>query len=316
MPARRPLDTRLPLARSTVTNRERIRCSSSRLGEYSAGHCQKAQRCGLLDDDSPTAGIAGDRSRFKGSDMIDAIIDLYHLNTANLVTAMAGGIVAVIHKATEGATVKDAEYRKRRDKARALGLLWGAYHYSSGVSVADQVANFLEHALPGENYLVALDWESSTSGPDMTLDQACRFVEMIKSELGRWPVVYGGRLLRETVGAKRQAALANCPLWYSRYATAPIGIPTATWPTYTLWQYTDGNSGPLPHTVKGIGRCDRNRFAGTIDDLKLQWPFSRKDEGVAFGPGGQILMAQVDSIPPRPARVHVAGTRRARKKRR
>ena len=38
----------------------------------------------------------------------------------------------------------------------------------------------------------------------------------------------GGRLLRETIGAKRQSVLANCPLWYSRYSTAPIGIPTAS----------------------------------------------------------------------------------------
>jgi len=227
--------------------------------------------------------------------MIDSIIDIFHLNTVNLATAQASGVVAVIHKATEGATVQDAEYRKRRDKAKALGLLWGAYHYSSGASVTDQVANFIEHAEPDENDVVALDWESSTEGPDMTLDQACRFVEMIRNELGRWPVVYGGRLLRETLGAKRQSVLANCPLWYSRYRSAPVGIPTATWPTYTLWQYTDGNDGPMPHTVKGIGRCDRNRFAGTIDELKVQWPFSRREEGVHLGPGGQLLMAHLDA---------------------
>ncbi|HEY3177733.1 MAG TPA: glycoside hydrolase family 25 protein [Casimicrobiaceae bacterium] len=227
--------------------------------------------------------------------MIDSIIDLYHLNTVNLAAAKASGIAAVIHKASEGATVQDAEYRKRRDKARALGLLWGAYHYSSGASVADQVANFIEHAEPREEEVIALDWEASTSGPDMTLDQVRRFVEMIKGELGRWPIVYGGRLLRETVGAKRDPVLANCPLWYSRYASAPIGIPTATWPMYTLWQFTDGNSGPTPHTVKGIGRCDRSRFAGTLDDLKLQWPFSRREEGAVLGPGGQILMASIES---------------------
>lgn len=247
--------------------------------------------------------------------MIDSIIDIYHLNTVDLATAQANGIVAVIHKATEGSTVTDAEYRHRRDKARTLGLLWGAYHYSSGASVSDQVANFIEHAEPDENDVIALDWESSSDGPDMTLDQACRFVEMINSELGRWPVVYGGRLLRETIGARRQAVLANCPLWYSRYRSAPIGIPTATWPTYTLWQFTDGNNGPAPHTVKGIGRCDRNRFAGTIDELKLQWPFSRREEGVHLGPGGQVLMARIgaDAAPPGEARVPKAG--RARRKR-
>jgi lysozyme len=247
--------------------------------------------------------------------MIDSIIDIYHLNTVDLAMARANGIVAVIHKATEGATVTDAEYRGRRDKAKTLGLLWGAYHYSSGASVSDQVANFIEQAEPDESDVVALDWESSSDGPDMTLEQACRFVEMIKSELGRWPVVYGGRLLRETLGAKRQPVLANCPLWYSRYRSAPIGIPTATWPTYTLWQFTDGNDGPAPHTVKGIGRCDRSRFAGTIDELNLQWPFSRREEGVHLGPGGQVLMAHLATAAASPDKARVPKARRARRTR-
>ena len=242
--------------------------------------------------------------------MIDSIVDLYHVNTVNLAAAKSAGVVAVIHKATEGATVRDAEYRRRRDKAKALGLLWGAYHYSSGVSVTDQVANFIEHAQPQENDVIALDWESSTSGPDMTLDQVRRFVEMIKDELGRWPLVYGGRLLRETVGARRDTVLANCPLWYSRYASAPIGIPTATWSTYTLWQFNDGNSGPPPHTVRGIGRCDHSRFAGTLDDLKQQWPFSRREEDAPLGPGGQVLMAGIAAPTAEPEKVR----RRTRKK--
>jgi lysozyme len=240
--------------------------------------------------------------------MIDSIIDLYHLNTANLALAKAAGIVAVIHKATEGATVKDAEYASRRAQAKALGMLWGAYHYSSGASVSDQVANFLEQAQPSDDDLVALDWESSTSGPDMTLVQARRFAEMIKGELGRWPVIYGGRLLRESMGAGRDDVLANCPLWYSRYASAPIGIPAATWPAFTLWQYTDGNSGPLPHTVNGIGRCDHSRFAGTVAELKAQWPFVRRDDGASAGPGARLLVAGNDGV----AQPNAKGVARAR----
>ena len=225
--------------------------------------------------------------------MIDSIVDIYHLNTVDLAAAKADGIVAVIHKASEGASVKDAEYRNRHDQAKAQGLLWGAYHYSSGASVSDQVANFVEQAQPTEDDVIALDWEASTSGPDMTQEQARRFVEMIRSELGRFPVIYGGRLLRETIGANRDDVLAKCPLWYSRYANAPIGIPKSTWPSYTLWQFTDGNSGPQPHTVKGIGRCDRNRFAGSLGELKEQWPFTWREEGGNIVAGGQALVADL-----------------------
>jgi lysozyme len=244
--------------------------------------------------------------------MIDTIVDIYHQNTVDLNAAKAAGIVGVIHKATEGASVQDMEYAARHAQAKVLGLLWGAYHYSSGASVSDQVTNFLQHAQPQEDDLVALDWESSSSGPDMTLEQARRFAEMIKAELGRWPVIYGGRLLRETIGATRDSVLANCPLWYSRYANAPIGIPTNTWASYTLWQYTDGNSGPEPHTVSGIGRCDRSRFQGSVDELKQQWPFARDEDGISPGPGLKVMMSAVGDAPP----VLLAPTRRQKRGRR
>lgn len=45
----------------------------------------------------------------------------------------------------------------------------------------------------------------------------------------------------------------------------------ANWPTWTMWQYTDGGIGPLPHTVAGIGRCDRDRFNGNATQLKKLW---------------------------------------------
>ena len=221
--------------------------------------------------------------------MMDTIIDIYHNTVIDLAAAKAGGIVAVIHKATEGATVQDAEFAERRAQARELGLLWGAYHYASGASVSDQVENFLQQALPGDADLVALDWESSTNGPDMTLEQAQRFAQMIFDELGRWPVIYGGRLLRETIGGSHDVVLSNCPLWYSRYAASPIGVPTQTWPQLTLWQYTDGNSGPRPHKAPGTGRCDRNIFMGTEDELRGQWPFTRRDEAVERGPGARAI---------------------------
>jgi lysozyme len=217
--------------------------------------------------------------------LISAIIDISHHQTVDLAKVKAGGIIAVIHKATEGASVRDAEYPARRDAARALGLLWGAYHYASGASVSAQVENFLEYALLGDDDVMALDWEASTEGPDMTLEQARRFAQMIRGETGRWPMIYGGRMLREAVGAQRDDVLAQCPLWYSRYRTAPIGIPTGTWPAYTLWQCTDGNTGPEPHFVNGVGRCDRERFAGTAAQLREQWPFSRREDDVPLGPG-------------------------------
>jgi lysozyme len=216
--------------------------------------------------------------------MINTVIDIYHANGIDLEKTFDGGTVAIIHKATEGATIRDSKYHERREEAKKLGFLWGAYHFSTGGSVSDQVDNFLTYARPEDDELISLDWEPS-DGPDMTLDQARHFVQMVKDETGRWPVIYGGHLLRESIGHSPDSILSNCPLWYARYASSPIGIPTQVWTTYALWQYTDGDIGPEPHETPGTSGADRNIFQGTTQQLKESWPFTRRGKGVAHGVG-------------------------------
>jgi lysozyme len=221
--------------------------------------------------------------------MINTIIDTYHGNSVDLEETLEGGVVAIIHKATQGANFRDSKYHQRRDRAKELGFLWGAYHFSTGGSVTDQVENFLSYAKPEEDELISLDWEPS-DGPDMTLAQARHFVQMIKDETGRWPLIYGGHLLRESIGHNPDTILSNCPLWYARYASSPIGIPTSVWPTYTLWQYTDGDVGPQPHDTPGTSGADRNIFQGTTQQLKALWPFTRREEGVPHGAGFAAIL--------------------------
>jgi lysozyme len=45
----------------------------------------------------------------------------------------------------------------------------------------------------------------------------------------------------------------------------------AGWPTWTLWQYTDGAYGPQPYEVAGVGRCDRDMFNGDEAQLQALW---------------------------------------------
>jgi lysozyme len=207
--------------------------------------------------------------------MINTIIDIYHQNNIDFGRVRDAGIIAIIHKATQGTSFRDSEYRDRHQRAKDMGFLFGAYHFSSGDNVLDQVEHFLSFAQPDDSDLIALDFEPSTHGPDMTIQQARQFVTLIRNELGRYPVIYGGNLIREGVDTSPDPVLANCPLWYARYRSRPIGIPTQVWPTYTLWQYTDGNNGDEPHTVDGIGRCDRNRYQGSTDELRAAWPLTR-----------------------------------------
>lgn len=212
---------------------------------------------------------------------IDVIIDINHDNHFDAVKARNAGVRAVIHKASEGATFQDPAYKKRRKDALAAGLLWGAYHFSSSRPANEQADNFLaatqtdDPTVDNSATLFCLDFEPSTSGPDMTLEQAHAFVVRVKEKTGRWPMIYGGNMLRDAVQAHgADAILKNCPLWYARYRSQPVGIPTDTWPHFTLWQYTDGSSGPLPHAFAGMDAGDRDCFLGTEAQLKAAWPFA------------------------------------------
>ena len=206
--------------------------------------------------------------------MIDTIVDMNHAGQPDFAAMAAAGILAVIHKASEGATFKDPEYPARRVAAKDQGLLWGSYHYVSGVSVTDQLDNYVTYAAPADDEVICIDYERSTSGPDMSLAQLERLVTLLAQRMGRPPVIYGGDLLRQALGLGPSAILGHCPLWYARYGPEPTGVPPAVWQTYTLWQYTDGAAGPQPHAVPGLGRCDRSRYQGSEQQLRQDWPFS------------------------------------------
>lgn len=205
--------------------------------------------------------------------MINAIVDLYHQNSIDMVEAVNAGLVALIHKATEGTHFKDGRYKERREQAKDLGLLWGSYHFASGELSTDQVDAYLEFTDPEPSEFVCLDWEPSTSGRDMDHYQANNFVESVRKAIHRYPLIYGGALLRENT-TPEDASLSQCPLWYARYGPRALGIP-CNWSTWTLWQYTDGNVGPKPHSFHGIGYCDRSYYNGTVDELKHAWPLTR-----------------------------------------
>jgi hypothetical protein len=41
-----------------------------------------------------------------------------------------------------------------------------------------------------------------------------------------------------------------------------------------MWQYTNGEVGPEPHSVTGIGNCDRDMFNGQMDGLTKLWGYA------------------------------------------
>lgn len=203
--------------------------------------------------------------------MINVVVDLYHGDSVSSFAALkAAGIEGVIHKATQGTHFQDPEYHDRRAQARAAGLLWGAYHFGEGGDGATQAGFFLDFVQPEATDLLVLDFETNTQGASMTLAEAEQFVATVQSRTGRWPGLYSSpSYLNQALGEGRSPVLASCWLWIADYASAPV-VP-ANWPYWTLWQYTDGTHGPEPHTVDGVGNCDRDQFNGSLDQLHRLW---------------------------------------------
>jgi lysozyme len=105
----------------------------------------------------------------------------------------------------------------------------------------------------------------------MPLTFAERFVRHVHDRTGRWPTVYTGLwYLSQHLPPGQATILSNCPLWIAAYNDAPPTAPSQ-WSNWSLWQYTNGVSGPEPHDVAGVSRVDRNRFNGSVEELRLFW---------------------------------------------
>ena len=183
------------------------------------------------------------------------VVDIFHGDSVSSFRKAADfGIWGIIHKATTGATGKDANYPGRRKPASDAGLLWGAYHWGTKADVAKQVKNFLDYAEPDLRTLVALDYERTT-GNTMTLDQAREFLTRIEEELGRKAVLYSGELIKARLGNKKDPFFGAHRLWLAHYNLHPV--VQRSWDTYWLWQYTDSTRGIKPNRVCRVFRATR-----------------------------------------------------------
>lgn len=221
---------------------------------------------------------------------LNAVIDLHHANEVKSFAAAreASGVLAVIHKASEG-DWQDPRYEERRAAALGAGLLWGAYHFGTGQHPGRvQARMFLAAARPDPATLLVLDLESNRRAPgnSMRLDAAEEFVREIADTTGRLPLLYthpawadGEIMSGQSLGGavEPDSILAACDLWLADYRYEPE-LPRA-WGAkgWRLWQYAGddaANGGPFrdrSRAVRGVERCDRSVFAGGRDDLAGYW---------------------------------------------
>jgi lysozyme len=201
------------------------------------------------------------------------LIDISHHNTlSDAGKVAAAGVLGVFQKTTQGATFVDPTFAANKKQIIQAGLLFGAYHFGIAGDPNAQAEFFIEQA--GDDALLVLDFESNPQGLDMSLLEAEQFAHRVNELTGHYPGLYSGHTLKEALAAQgitsaAQTELSKCWLWIAQYAASPL-IPKV-WKNWTIWQYTDGAAGPEPHTVDGVGRCDRDHFNGTAAQLKTFW---------------------------------------------
>jgi lysozyme len=249
------------------------------------------------------------------ADVKPLVVDLSHWDTADDYNAVAdSGIVGVIFKATEGQSYTDNTYVQQQHAAKYAGLLWGAYHFADSSDVRGQADNFLRFACPDPDELFCLDWEDN-GGDTMSADDAKTWITMVETALDRPGecVIYSGNTAKELIDGD-DAFFGSRRLWLCQYVTSPS--VQESWDTYWLWQYTDGASGPTPHTVDGIGACDINSYPGTASQLAGEWASGVVPPGpqpaptpselvsvvVVAPPGVEVKVHQITAGPPRKAR--------------
>jgi len=209
---------------------------------------------------------------------LNAVIDLSHYNQNLDFSRLksAGAIVGVIHKATHGITHVDPTYEDHMTKALGAGLLWGAYHFGTGSDGVEQAQHFLDVVSPDAQTLLALDFEANPQGPSMNLVEARAFVTHVRQATNRWPMFYSGHYIKELLGSNSDPVLLNCKFWLAQYGSTAVVPPN--WATWTLWQYTNGARGPLPHDVPGAGLCDRDKFNGGQSGLQSLWGVTQLEQ--------------------------------------
>ena len=197
-------------------------------------------------------------------------IDVSHWqNTIDWNAVWAAGKKFTYIKASEDIDYVDPLYTTNRTRAKAAGLLVGAYHFAQpSTEAGDAIAeanHYVDTATPASGDLLpVLDLERSGGLTQTNLTAWVRaYLQRIYERTGVRAVIYcSPSFWKNYLGDTTWfAANGYKILWVAHWTTAtqPI-VPGAAWGgnNWTFWQYTSDGS------VPGIsGRVDLNRYNGT-----------------------------------------------------
>lgn len=120
--------------------------------------------------------------------------------------------------------------------------------------------------------------------------------------------IYSGNLIKEQLGNSKDELLATTSLWITQYTSADApSWPKATWPVWTLWQYSDGSAGGSPKSLAGLPTpVDCNAFNGSRENCE-KWLRPAGAPGQSAEPEPEPELPQVEIITTGSRRVIVNG---------
>lgn len=190
-----------------------------------------------------------------------------HINWKQLRKSNMGTdpVTFVIIKATEGVTLKDSYFDENFVKARANGLVRGAYHFlTPDVPAKDQAYFFIScvNLLPGDLPPV-LDiederkWLAAGKNKAEIQRMAQEWLDAVEQHYGVKPIIYSGYRFRRDI--LDEPVFDAYPFWMAHYYVSQ----PATDVRWSFWQHTDCGK------LDGIrGPVDCNVFNGNDDDFE------------------------------------------------
>jgi len=193
-------------------------------------------------------------------------------------------------KATEGVSHKDPYFPAWRAQMRSRGLLPIAYHFlRRGMSIAQQVTNYLDTADDGADFGVMLDLETAGDGSNPTVDEAnawFREVERRTSISVRNMMLYTSRWWYAAFGGGD--SFVNAILWNAHYSLNPNISPFAGQPVEII-QYS--STAPIAG-LAAPGTGDMNSAIGmTAQGLAAKILGTAQQGELSMADAAQILAA-------------------------
>jgi len=163
-------------------------------------------------------------------------------------------------KASEGATLRDARFRRNWREARAAGILSGAYHYFQPNRAGQTQASLFIGTVPIRpgDLPPVLDVEAPRFHDVAAMRREVRaWLGAVEAHYGVKPILYSNYAFYRRYLAGH---FDDYPLWLAHYEVARPALPAERW---IIWQHSD------EAYVPGIrGAVDFNVFQGSYAALQ------------------------------------------------